>query len=62
MILMSLIKNIEFRNESGTIQEELANDSKQIKCINKIIASGDKTCNLYKVGKEDYKKYLKEYY
>ena len=31
-------------------------------CINKIIASGDKTCNLYKVEKEDYKKYLKEYY
>ena len=59
---MSPIKNIEFRNESDTIQEELANGSKQIKSINKIIASADKTCNLYKVEKEDYKKYLKEYY
>ena len=53
---MSLIKNIEFRNESDTIQEELANGSKQTKSINKIIASADKTCNLYKVEKEDYKK------
>ena len=33
--LMSLIKNIEFRNVSNTFQEQLANDIKEIKCTNK---------------------------
>ena len=49
--LMSLIKNIEFR-----FQEQLANDTKEIKCTSKIIILADKNPNLYKVEKEDYKK------
>ena len=57
---MSLIKNIEFRNVSNTFQEQLANEIKQIKCTNKVNVPADKTCNLYKVEKEDYKKYLRD--
>ena len=55
--LMSLIKNIEFRNVSNTFQEQLAKEIKKIKCTNKIIVRADKTRNLYKVEKKDFKKY-----
>ena len=58
--LMSLIKNIQFRNVRNTFQEQLANDIKQIKCTNKVIVPADKTRNLCKVEKEDYKKYLED--
>ena len=54
--LMSLIKNIQFRNVRNTFQEQLANDIKQIKCTNKVIVPADKTRNLYKVEKENYRK------
>ena len=57
---MSLIKNVEFRNVSNTFQEQLAKNIKQIKCTNKVIVPADKTRNLYKVEKEDYKKYLRD--
>ena len=45
---------------SNTFQEELSNDIRQIKCTNKGIVPTDKTRNLYKVEKEDYKKYLRD--
>ena len=45
---------------SNTFQEELSNDIRQIKCTNKGIVPADKTRNLYKVEKEDYKKYLRD--
>ena len=38
----------------------LINDTKQLKCNNKVIVPADKTHNLYKVEKEDYKKYLRD--
>ena len=55
--LSSLTINIEFSNVSNTFQEQLANDIKQIKYTNKVIVPADKAGNLYKVEKEDYKKY-----
>ena len=58
--LMSLIKNIEFCIVSNTFREQLANDIKRINCTNKIILPAEKIRNLYKVEKEDYKKYLKD--
>ena len=58
--LMSLIKNIECCNVSNTFQEHLANSIKEIKCSNKIIVPANKTCNLCRVEKKDYKKYLRD--
>ena len=43
---MPLIKSTEFRDVSNTFKEHLANDIKEIKCTNKIIAPVDKTRNL----------------
>ena len=57
---MSLITNIQLRDVRNTFQEQLANDIKQIKCTNKVIVPADKTRNLCKVEKEDYKKYLED--
>ena len=58
--LMSLIKNIEFRYVSNTVQEQLARDIKQIKYTSIGIVPADKTRNLYKVEKEDFEKYLRD--
>ena len=58
--LMSLIRNIEFRYVSNTVQEQLARDIKQIKYTNIAIVPADKTRNLYKVEKEDFEKYLRD--
>ena len=58
--LMSLIKNIEFCNICNTFQAQLASDTKQIKCTNNLIFPTDKTRNLYKVEKENYKKHLRD--
>ena len=58
--LSSLTIDIEFSNVSNTFQEQLANDIKQIKCTNKVIVPADKTGNLYKVEKGDYKKYSRD--
>ena len=57
---MSLIKNIEFRYVSNTVQEQLARDIKQIKYTSIGIVPADKTRNLYKVEKEDFEKYLRD--
>ena len=58
--LMSLIKTIEFRNVSNTFQEQMENNITQRTCTNKVIVLAGKTCNLYNVEKEDYKKYLRD--
>ena len=57
---MSLIKNIEFRYVSNTVQEQLTRDIKQIKYINIGIVPADNTLNLYKVEKEDFEKCLRD--
>ena len=57
---MSLIKNIEFPHASNTFQEQLPKNIKKIKCTKKVIVSADKTRNLCKLEKEDYKKYLRD--
>ena len=42
---------------SVTPFKKLAKEIKEIKCTNKIIVRADKTRNLYKVEKKDFKKY-----
>ena len=60
--LVSLIKNVEFweNSNSNEFLRDLSNNIKNMKNLNEVIVSADKTRNLYKVDKQDYQKLLKE--
>ena len=55
-----MVNNIEFRNINNDFQKKLKNDMNEIKTCNKILVSADKSMNLYKLEKDQYKKLLKE--
>ena len=55
----SIIERLD-TDYARTFDKQLANDVKEIKSTNKIIIPADKTHNLNKVEKKDYKKYLRD--
>ena len=54
-----MTKNVEFRNISNTFQEKL-NDIKELRESDKVFVSADKSLNIYKMEKDEYKKLLFE--
>ena len=58
--LTVMVNNIKFRNINNDFHKKLKNDINEIKTCNKILATADKSRNLYKVEKEQYQKLFKE--
>ena len=58
--LLLMIKIIEFRKINNSFQERLNNEIKQIKSSNEVFVSADKSRYVYKLGRSEYKKMLKE--
>ena len=58
--LMLMTKNVEFRNINNTFQEKLKNDIKELRENDKVFVSADKSLNIYKMEKDEYKKLLFE--
>ena len=58
--LMLMTKNVEFKNINNTFQEKLKNDIKELRENDKVFASADKSLNIYKMEKDEYKKLLFE--
>ena len=58
--LMLMTKNVEFRNINNTFQEKLRNDVKELRESDKVFVSADKSLNIYKIEKDEYKKLLFE--
>ena len=56
--LLELISNVKFKPVNDQFQNKLKADCKIIKDTKEIIASSDKTSNLYKVPVDEYKKHL----
>ena len=56
--LMSMIRNVEFRQYSNDFQEHVRNDIRNIRQSGKVVVSADKSGNMYKMDKTDYKKHL----
>ena len=56
--LISLVKNIKFRNVKNLFQDQLQQDLKRIKASNKIMTFPDKTRNMYRLTREEYDKIL----
>ena len=57
---MFLVKNIEFGNIINNFQKNLNDDIKRINTSKNVLAKADKSRNIYQLGKDDYKKYLRE--
>ena len=55
-----MTKNVEFRNINNTFQEKLKNDIKELRESDKVYVSADKSLNIYKMEKDEYKKLLFE--
>ena len=55
-----MIKNISFKRANNPFQTQFKNDINNIKSSNKIFAPADKSRNIYKLEKDDYKKRLTE--
>ena len=53
-----MIKNISFKRANNPFQTQLKNDIDNTKSSNKIIVPADKSCNIYKLEKNDYDKLL----
>ena len=58
--LMLMIKNIQFRHISSTFQKQLKKDVKEIRQSNQFFVSADKSRNIYKMNKENYKNLMHE--
>ena len=52
--------NVEFRNINNKFQEKLKNDIKELRKSDKVFVSADKSLNIYKMEKDEYKKLLFE--
>ena len=55
-----MIKNTSFKRADNPFQTQFKNDIDNIKSSNKIFAPADKSRNIYKLEKDDYKKLLTE--
>ena len=58
--LISLVKNIKFRKVRNHFQDQLQQDLKRIKVSNKTMTFADKTRNIYRLTREEYKKILND--
>ena len=58
--LLLLINNVEFNKIHNNFQERLRENIKQIKASNKRIVSANKSRNIYKIEKDEYKKLLRD--
>ena len=56
--LMCMVRDIEFRQYPNDFQEHVKKDIRNIRQSEKIIVSADKSGNMYKMEKEEYKKHL----
>ena len=56
--LMLMIRNIEFRKTTNDFQETVKQDIQAIRQSGKIVVSADKSANMYKMSKAEYKKHL----
>ena len=56
---MLLIKNFEFRKVHHDLQMRLHDDIKDIKASSKMFVSADKSRHIYKMEKDEYKKFLR---
>ena len=56
--LILMIKIIDFRNVHNKFQEKLKHEITEVRSSDKVIVPADKTCNLYKIEKEDSNKFL----
>ena len=57
---MLFVKNIEFRNISNNFQKNLNDDIKRINTTEKVLVKADKSRNIYQLGENGYKKYLRK--
>ena len=57
--MLTLIRNIEFKNSNCEFQNELSQDTKKIKEENKLLIAADKTTNFYRVDSTSYNQLLK---
>ena len=58
--LLLLVNNVEFNKIHNDFQESLRDDIKEIKASNKRLVSADKSGNIYKIEKDEYKKLLRD--
>ena len=58
--LLLLVNNVEFNKVHNDFQESLRDDIKEIKASNKRLVSADKSGNIYKIEKDEYKKLLRD--
>ena len=58
--LRLMIKNLKYRNVENEFSKKLAGDIKLIKNSKEMLINADKSRNIYKVSRENYKKYLVE--
>ena len=58
--LLLLVNNVEFKKIHNDFQESLRDDIKEIKASNKRLVSADKSGNIYKIEKDEYKKLLRD--
>ena len=52
--LIALVKDIRFRKTNSMFQRKLSEDMKSVRLSNKTLTPADKTCNMYRVSKEEY--------
>ena len=58
--LISLVKNIKFRQVRNHFQDQLQQDLKRMKASNKTMTFADKTTNMYHLTREKYEKLLND--
>ena len=54
--LTHLISNLEYSDNRTKFQKKIINDTKTIRNANQVFVKADKTSNVYKLDKENYKK------
>ena len=56
--LISLLKNIKFKNVRNPFQDELQQDLKRMKASNKTMTFTDRPTNIYHLTREEYEKII----
>ena len=58
--MYDMVRSIKFRKVENDFQKKLKNDVQEIRRSNKIFVHADKTTNIYKVTKDEYRKIVNE--
>ena len=58
--ISELVKTVKFRNKNDKFWNQMKDDTSKIKCSSNVFTPANKTTNIYKLKRKEYKRLLRE--